>query len=302
MATVKLAMAALAMSAVAESASAAISVRDDAGQAITLREPAQRIVSLAPHATELIFAAGAGERLVGVLAGSSHPDAARSIPIVGDAHAIDLERIVVLKPDLVVTWPYTTPAQVEKLKQRGISVFVSDPPTIDGIATNIERLGMLSGSEAAAGESASRFRAEIAKARHESTRPRVRAFYQIWARPVFTVGGGHLITQALDHCGADNVFASLRIAAPQVSVEAVVAARPDTIIAGADRAQKPSWLDDWKRWTTLPAVRDQLLQTVDADKLHRPGPRFASGVADLCAVVEKARREVPKNNTNAAKY
>ena len=103
-------------------------------------------MSLAPHATELVFAAGAGDRIVGAVRGSNHPAAARDIPIVGDVHALDLERIVALKPDLVVTWPYTTPAQVAKLKDRGFAVFTTDPASIDGIATNIERLGNARGS------------------------------------------------------------------------------------------------------------------------------------------------------------
>lgn len=287
----------VALGLLAGFAQAEVRVRDDTGVEVALAAPAQRIVSLAPHATELVFAAGAGDRIVGAVRGSNHPAAARDLPIVGDVHALDLERIVALKPDLVVTWPYTTPAQVAKLRDRGVAVFTTDPASIDGIATNIERLGTLAGRSAVAAEAAARFRAEVAKsttrATTRATNRRVRVFYQVWGTPLFTIGGSHLISQAIRACGGDNVFASLAIPAPQVSTEAVIAARPDTIIAGTDEAKKPAWLDDWNRWPDVPAVRDRLLQVVDADRLHRPGPRFASGVRELCDAIENARNAAP---------
>lgn len=280
---------AAALAVAAYTARAEVRVRDDTGSEVALAAPARRIVSLAPHATELVFAAGAGERIVGAVRGSNHPEAARSIPLVGDVHALDLERIVALKPDLVITWPYTTPAQVAKLRDRGLAVFTTDPSTIDGIATNIERLGALAGRADVAAQAASRFRAEVAQATLKAGGRRVRVFYQIWGMPLFTIGGGHLITQAIASCGGENVFASLAIPAPQVSVEAVIAARPDAIIAGTDQARKPAWLDDWSRWTGVPAVRDRQLYVVDADRLHRPGPRFAAGVRELCDAIGLAR-------------
>ena len=286
----------IAMAVFAGIVHAQIKVRDDTGHEVALSAPARRIVSLAPHATELAFAAGAGDRIVGAVRGSNHPAAARAIRLVGDVHALDLERIVALKPDLIITWPYTTPAQVTKLKDRGFAVFTTDPASIDGIATNIERLGMLAGRGEVAAEAAAGFRAEVAKATTRATsragsRP-VRVFYQIWGTPLFTIGSTHLITQAVRACGGENVFSTVAIPAPQVSVEAVIAARPDTIIAGTDRATKPVWLDDWNRWSDLPAVRDRLLQVVDADRLHRPGPRFASGMGELCEAIERARKTI----------
>src|SRR5689334_13148821 len=105
-------------------AHAVVQATDDAGTTVTLRSAAQRIVSLAPHATELLFALGAGDAVVGVMDTSDWPPEARTRPRIGDAHMIDLERIVLLKPDLVVTWPYTTPGQVERLRGRGIAVFI----------------------------------------------------------------------------------------------------------------------------------------------------------------------------------
>ena len=271
-------------------ARAAVQAVDDTGATVKLVAPASRIVSLAPHATELLYAAGAGDRVVGVLATSDWPPEARSKPRVGDSRALDLERIFLLKPDLVVTWPFAAPAQVGALTARGIPVFVASPATIDGIARDMERLGTLAGTLPTAASRAAEFRAKLAQlsSAHAGMKT-VRVFYEIWDVPLYTVGGRHLISQALRVCGGENVFAELSLPAPGVSVEAVLAAKPDAIIAGADAAVRPAWLDDWKRWPTLPAVVHGNLFTVDANLLHRAGPRFIDGMDALCAAVAKAR-------------
>ena len=229
---------------------------DDTGAAVALASPAQRIVSLAPHATELLFAAGAGARVVGVMSGSDFPPAAAQLPVVGSASALDLERILALRPDLIVTWPYTTPAQVDVLRAQGIAVFTTHPRTADGIARDIERLGILADSSASATEAAQRFRTRLAGlAERGAGKMIVRVFYQVSDVPLYTVGGDHLITQALKLCGAQNVFASLALPAPEVSIEAVLAAQPDSIVAGTAAAVTPPWLAQWRRWPDMSAVR-----------------------------------------------
>ena len=281
------AMAWLASATIAHAAVVAV---DDAGQTIELARPAMRIVALAPHVTELLFAAGASAKVVGVVAGSNFPEAASDIVEVGDANAIDLERIIALRPDLVVTWPYTTSAQLAAIRKRGIPVFTSNAKVIDGIAVDIEHLGELAGTEEVAKRAAAAFRADIEAARRRAdahTGAPVRVFYEIWGTPLFTVGGHHLISQAITLCGGENVFAALEVAAPVVTEEAVIAARPQVIIAGVDDARRPAWLDAWKRWPEIPAVRDGRLRVVDANFLHRAGPRFARGVVQLCAALRE---------------
>jgi iron complex transport system substrate-binding protein len=268
-------------------AGAEVRVRDDAGAEVVLAAPARRIVSLAPHATELLYAAGAGKRVVAVVRGSDHPQAARALPVVGDAHALDVERILLARPDLVVAWPWTAPAQVEKLRARGVAIYTSDPQTIDGIAASIERLGALAGTPEMADVAARAFRDRLAAAVAGVPASGVRVFYAIWHEPLYTVGGRHLVSQAIATCGGENVFAALALPAPQVSVEAVIAARPQVIVAGTDDAKRPGWLDEWRRWPGIPAVRDGRLRVVDANLLHRPGPRFADGVAQLCAALKQ---------------
>ncbi len=288
-AIVRCCAAALALLAAAETG-AAISVQDDTGAVVVVAAPAARIVSLAPHATELLFAAGAGPRIVGVIATSDWPPEAAGIQNIGDARSLDLERIYALRPDLVVTWPYTVPAQIESLRARGVAVFTTDPKTIDGIADDLARLGTLAGTERQANAQVAAFRARLGQLRERRAGARpVRVFYEIWNAPLYTIGGRHLITQAIGVCGGANVFAASALPAPAVSVEAVIAARPEAIIAGADGGVRPEWLDDWRRWSDIPAVARGHLFAVDANLLHRAGPRFLDGVEALCKAIDMAR-------------
>jgi iron complex transport system substrate-binding protein len=284
---------------VAMPARAAVRVVDDAGATVSLGAPATRIITLAPHAAELVYAAGAGARVVGVMKGSDYPPAVAELPVIGDVAALDLEKIVMLAPDLIVTWPWTTPAQVAWLRARGVAVFEADAHTIDGIATDIERIGALSGTDASARAAAMQFRARVAQlARDGRDGVPVRVFYQLSGAPLFTLGGRHLVSQAIARCGGENVFAGLTIPAPQVSVEAVLAANPQAIIAGTDDARRPAWLDDWSRWPALDAVRHHALFVVDANLLHRPGPRFVDGIAQLCGTLADARRAMAADAYN----
>jgi iron complex transport system substrate-binding protein len=277
--------------AVAIAANAApVAATDVTGAQVELKAPARRIVSLAPHATELLFAAGAGEQVAGVLSPADAPAEAAHLPRVGDARSLDLERIVALKPDLVVAWPYLAPAQVKRLRALGVPVYFSDPRSPDAIAEDIARLGVLTGHERSASDVATALRQRIAVLRErERSTPKLRVFYEIWDQPLFTVGGAHIISAAIELCGGKNVFASLALPAPQVSVEAVLAASPDAIVAGADGPVPPAWLNAWSVWETLPAVARGNLYAIDANLLHRAGPRFVDGLESLCAVLDKAR-------------
>lgn len=288
-------LAALALLFAAQ-AVAAVNVVDDTGHTVALQAPAVRIVTLAPHAAELVAAAGAGARVVGVIAGTDYPPAMKGVPAIGDVAALDVERIVALAPDLIVTWPWTTPRQTASLRDAGIAVFEADPRTIDGIATDIERLGRLAGTERVASAAASAFRERVANvSRERAPGPPLRVFYEVSGAPLFTLGGTHLVSQAIALCGGENVFSRLTIPAPEVGVEAVLAANPEVIIAGTDDAKRPAWLDAWTRWPALDAVRHRALYTVDANLLHRPGPRFADGVEQLCRTLANARRAIASN-------
>ncbi len=269
---------------------AGISVRDDAGRTVSMPHPAQRIVSLAPHATELLFAAGAGSRVVGVVEYSDYPPAATRLPSVGSGIALDLERILQLKPDLVVAWHSgNSAAQVARLEQLGIPVFESEPRNFDTIASSLERLAHLAGTDATGERAAQAFRARLdsLRAAYRGRTP-VSVFYQIWNKPLMTLNGAHLVSHALQVCGGRNVFAGLPQLTPTVSVEAVLKADPDAIVVsgrpqGADLA-------DWRRFGMLKAVAHGNLFAVDGGLLNRAGPRVLDGVEQLCADLDQARR------------
>lgn len=280
----------LAWVVAAVAAAAGVSARDDSGQLVALPAAAQRIVSLAPHATEILFAAGAGRAVVGVTAWSDFPPEANALPQVGDAIGLDLERIVALAPDLVVTWPWTAPAQVEQLRARGMAVYMIDAKTIGGIADNVERLATLAGTTTQAAPAVAQWRRRLHTLEvRPATTPPLRVFYQLGDAPMFTIGGPQLITQAIALCGGRNVFAALAAPAAMIDIEAVVGARPQVIVAGTDHAQPPAWLAAWRRWPDLPAVKAGNLFTMDAMLLHRPGPRFLDGAEQLCRNLDRAR-------------
>lgn len=269
-----------------------ISVQDDPGQTVTLAQPARRIVSLAPHVTEMLFAAGAGDYLIGTVAYSDFPEAARRIPRVGGYTNIDLEAVVALRPHLIVAWKSGNPAhQIEKLRALGFAVYVTEPRHIEDVPHNIERLGLLAGTAGAASSAAAAFRARHdALRRRYGARPPVNVFYQIWDRPLMTVNGEHLISDVLRLCGGHNVFASLSVLAPKVDIEAVLAADPEVIVASGMGEARPEWLDDWRRWPRLRAARRGQLVFIHPDLIQRASPRLLDGAEQLCRALDDARR------------
>jgi len=280
----------------AHAACAEVAVVDDTGARVVLAAPARRIVSLAPHVTELLFAAGAGARVVGVVDYSDYPPAARALPRVGGYSRIDFEAILALKPDLVVGWRSGNgPDTLERLRRLGLPVFASQPGTLPQIAQTLERLGALAGTAAAADRAAAAFRAryEALRARYAG-RDEVRVFYAIWHRPPITVNDAHMISDVIRLCGGRNVFGRLAALAPTVNEEDVVRADPEAIVASGDGDERPQWLDDWKRWPRLTAVERGNLYAVPAQLIQRPTPRVLDGAERLCAALEDARRKRPR--------
>ncbi|MDP3871548.1 MAG: cobalamin-binding protein [Methyloversatilis sp.] len=275
----------------ASPARAAVSVTDDAGRSVALPAPAQRIVSLAPHVTELLYAAGAGGKLVGAVEYSDYPAAAQALPRVGSSSAVDIEAVVALKPDLVVVWQSSTrAAQYGQLDRLGIPVFVSEPRSLDDIPRTLELLGRLAGTSNDADAAALDFRTRRDRlAARYASRPPVGVFYQIWDRPPMTVNGQHLISAVMTLCGGRNVFAGLTILAPTVTEEAVLAAAPEVIVASGMADARPEWLDAWRRWRSLPAVARDNLYFIPPEQLQRNTPRVLDGAAKLCEQLEQAR-------------
>jgi iron complex transport system substrate-binding protein len=281
----------LMLLALAAPSAAAVSVQDDSGTTVTLERPAQRIVSLAPHLTELLFAAGAGDRVVGVSAFADYPEAAKALPQVGDSAMLDLERVVALRPDLLVVWrDGNSPQQLARVARLGIPVYASELGTLADIAGTLRRLGRLAGTEAGANARAAAFEQRLAALRERyAGRAPLRLFYQVWERPLLTFNDRHLVSQGLALCGARNVFGALAPLVPMVSEEAVVAADPDVIVTGRSGGEGPDGLDGWRRLTRLKAVRQGALIVVDPDTLHRSSDRIVEGLDQLCARLDTLR-------------
>lgn len=262
---------------------------DDAGQTLELTRPPQRIVSLTPHLTELLFAVGAGAQVVGVDSASDYPRAARAIPRIGDFSRINFERILALKPDLVLVWSGGNRAvDLYGLRKLGLPVLQTRASRLDDVAHLLRLIGQASG-HVAEGEAAARsYSARLAALQElPDGKPPVKVFYQIWDRPLITVGGAHWISDALSRCGARNIFSDVPGLAPVVSREAVLQRAPELILSGSDA---PDMQRQWQQFAALPAVRHQGFAKVDADLLHRPTPRLIEGVAELCAAIRPYRR------------
>lgn len=277
-------------------ARAQIAVTDDTGQLVKLPAPAQRIVSLAPHITELLFAAGAGQKIVGAMEGSDYPSEARRIPRVGGPSAIDLEALLALKPDLVVAWASgNPPAQIAKLRALGVPIFMSEPRKLEDIGTSLTRLGTLAGTRASAQAAGLRFKErQSALPKPRAGTPPVRVFYQIWQAPLMTINDQHIISDVLRTCGAENVFGGESVLTPTISMEAAIAANPELLVSTRpSRAEDADWARPWLTWIHISAVARQNFCDVTPDWMSRAGPRLIDGAEELCACVEKARLKRP---------
>lgn len=272
---------------------AQVSAVDSFGRRVSLPAPAARIASLAPHATEQAFAAGAGAKVVAVSEYSDYPPEAKRLPRVSNFAAVDIERVLVLRPDLVIAWRVdaTAPA-LARLEALGLAVFYSEPRRLAEIPDVIEAIGVLAGTSAKAMPAAAALRRE--RARLEQTyrgRRPVPVFYQIAEAPLMTLGGQHFVSDVINLCGGRNVFAELTVMAPIVNVESVLAADPEAIITARPDPADSSWQAFWQRFPGLRAVQAGNLFAVPTNEMHRHGPRAFGAAALLCERIDEARRK-----------
>lgn len=252
--------------------------------------PAARIVTLAPHATELVFAIGAGSQLVGTVEGSDYPQAARSVPRIGGLNGASLEAIIARAPDLVVVWGSGNPrGLIDRLRALGITVFDSDPASLAAVGESLRAIGRLTGHTEAGAHLAQSIeqRAQALIAAHVGLKP-IPVFYQLWDRPLMTVGANQLIGVLIRQCAARPVPDIGSLYSSAVSREAVLASAPQLIIGSTEGAARQP-LDHWKQEPWLPAVRNGQLRIIDPDLLQRPGPRLIDGAVALCALIDQAR-------------
>ena len=278
-----------AASVPAFAATAGITVVDDTGRKVTLARIPQRIVSIAPGATEMLFAAGAGQRVIATVEFSDEPAAARKIPRIGDSNAIDMERVVALRPDVVVVWEGgSNVAQVNRLERLHVPLYRHKVERLADLPVSLRRLGALVGTRESTEKAAQDIEARLARLEQrygKNAGPTV--LLEVWNRPIYTVGGSHMMTDSLRLCGARNAFADLKDQGPSIDTEAILGRDPDVIVAVAPPGRAGEWLDEWKRFGAMRAVKNGRLVAFEDQRLSRLGPSAIAGTEALCEAINK---------------
>lgn len=276
-----------------------VRVVDDLGQPVVLPQAAKRVISLAPHITENLYSVGAGKQIVAAVSYSDYPEAAKTLPRVGDFANLNIERILSLKPDLVVAWiDGSSAAQLERLEQLGIPVLRESPDSFAEIAASLRRLGVLTGHDVEAERVATDLELRIARLRDRfQEQTLLTVFYQLWHQPLITSNSSQLIDRIVRLCGGRNIFADRPEIAPRVNIEAVIAADPDVILSGVEK-HDPAWRGQWRRWSKMKAVEHGFLFATDADQIHRATLRAVIGAEAVCEQLDQARQALATEQSN----
>ncbi|CAM3643748.1 cobalamin-binding protein [Parendozoicomonas haliclonae] len=276
----------------AQAFAAPITVTDATGQTVSLKDLPKRIVSLSPHATELMFAAGGGDRLVATSSFSDYPEAAKELPVIGGYNSISVESIIALHPDLVLFWPTGNNPDIEtQLNNFGIPVYHSELRSIGDIASELRNLGALSGSDQGA-----KVADELLTGWNEleatyGKKKTVPVFLEVWNNPLKTLNGDHMVSQLFRVCGAENIFADAPMLVPTISREEVIARKPHIILEGdhGDRLTTDTLYQEWKLFDSIPAVQNKAVYSLDGGILLRPTPRILQGARAFCEKADQAR-------------
>ncbi|MCX7080317.1 MAG: cobalamin-binding protein [Pseudomonas sp.] len=249
-------------------------------------EAVERVVSLAPSLSEIVVELGSADLLVGVLDAGERPPELKTVPSVGRYGQLDMERLLSLKPDLLLLWPGSVgPTQREQLKRLNIPTYVAEPHSLEQLITQIEVIAEQLGRPQRGRTLAVNLRKQLESLRQRYQREKpLEVFYQVWDQPLYTVGGGQIISDALEVCGARNVFDDLDLPAPQVNLESVLQRNPEVILAGS-QAQ----LDAWKAWPQVRAVAQGQLLLVTDKGLERPSGQMIAATAKLCELIAPSK-------------
>lgn len=269
----------------------AIEVIDDIGRRIKLESPAKRIISLAPHITENLFSAGIGDRVVGTVNFSDYPEQAKSITQVGGYNNINIEKIISLQPDIIIAWKEgNQKSQIDKLIALSIPVYINEPTRLEDIASDIKRFGIIADNEDEANKNADYFLTQLKYLESNyAEKSKISVFYQVWHNPLITVNHDQIIGHIIELCGGNNIFANLTALTPKISVEAVIASNPQVIIASGMDQSRPEWLDDWRKWDYLTAVKEENLFFINPDIIQRHTMRMLIGAEQMCTDLDNVR-------------
>jgi len=264
----------------------AVSTHDITGAKVILSKPASRLVALSPSSVEVLYEIGAGDKIVATVDYADYPAAAKKLPRVGNAFGVSIDAIVRYQPDLVIAWKSQAQDKViERLRELGIPVYLTNPLEFEDIAHDMESLGQLTGLRSVANKAAAKYRARLSDLRKRfSHRKPIKVFMQINESPIFTVNDKSHIGQVIKICGGRNVFANASALAPQVSIEAVVRAAPQAIFVTLTQR-----FDMWLSWGIIPAVAKKALYALPDDLVARTGPRLPEGIEIFCKKIDEAR-------------
>ncbi len=270
-------------------ANVALTVVDDTGAKVTLKSGPLRIMSVSPGATEMLFAAGAGDHVVATVLSADVPEAARKIPRIGDATALDYEKVMQARASVVVVWlDINSATMIEKLRSLGLPTYTLRAETLRDIPRSIERLGALSGTQSIATAAAAELDRKLGMlAARKAPKQPLNVFYQIWEGPLYTIGGRHIISDALHACGARNIFEDLKWPANVIGREAIVKRDPDVIILSAPVLTAREWASYWSYYPAMRAVANKKVLSRTDERLDRMGPGAIDAVEDLCKTLEK---------------
>jgi len=261
--------------------------------AVTLKSQPkpQRIVALAPHIVEMLFDIGAGDQIVGTVEYADFPDAALKIPRIGGYHGIQIEKVLALKPDLVIVWQSGNKASdIEQMEKMGLNIIYSHPKKIADVAQELRKLGKYTGHEAQAEEVAEGYLQRLKKLRQQYANiAPLKVFYQLWPNPMRTINKDTLINQLIEVCQGQNVFAENPTPYPQIGFENVIVAQPELIILPDENSNKAQPIIDWYKWPEIPAVKKNRFIHVNADLMHRFSTRMLDGIEDMCKKIDAFR-------------
>ena len=251
---------------------------------------AARYITLSPHLTEILYDLNVGDEIVATVEHSDYPERAKLLPIIGNYQSLNIEAIVALKPDIIFAWPDGNPElQLERLSQLGIRIFRSAPGNLDDLISEIKIIGDMVDQPARAAIITEQMQNKIDDLRASYQQQKaVRIFYQIWHQPLRALGSDPWLNDLVSRCGAENIFAHLPQAYPQVSIEAVVEKQPDVIIL-PETNQQAAEQELWQNWPVLDAVKKNQIITINADWLHRYTSRSIRGLVSLCESLDAVR-------------
>jgi len=268
-----------------------IEVVDFAGHTVRLDQAATRIIALAPHLVENTYTAGAGQALVGVVAFSDYPEQVKNLPIVGGYEKTNIERVLELQPDLILSWQSgNSHHSLQQLRELGLTVYIDQADSLTDIAKTIRDIGQLAGTSKQAEAAAQQFLTRLNQLKEQyQHKDKVSSLYQVWHSPLQTISGNHIISNSIETCGGTNIYADEFAVAPVINIESVLERNPEAIIASGMSEARPDWLDQWREWSSIEAVRKGNLFFINPDHIQRHTIRILQGIERICEQLDMAR-------------